>query len=503
MQLRRQNLNRPERPTRPPWILVVFSFAVTVALCALAGSLILTLRANAWSEAARNSETVLQSLAHALDRDIELYDLSLQGVVEGLQNPALEGVSPEVRRLALFDRAASARGFGSILVLDAQGVAYIDASAIVPRQLNAADRDYFLAHRADPRDGLHIGRPLTSAVSGKAMIPLSRRVTYADGAFAGVVVGTIELAHFAELFERLGGALGSAVTFLRDDGVLLIRTPVGRWSPGWEAAENPNVRRILREGEGRFVAVSPSDGVTRSHVFTRVGQWPLRLAVSLSVQDIDAVWRPKAALIGLLALVMCAGIGVLTVWLAGELQRRTAAEEAARATSQELARLASTDSLTGLANRRAFDDALAQARQDAEREPLALLLFDTDRFKPYNDIYGHPAGDRVLQAIGRILRRHADRPGDLACRIGGEEFALVARGIGEDAAVALAEKIRAAVAGARIPHVGQPSGFVTVSAGVMHADRFRGGTAEEWFSAADGALYAAKRMGRDQVRVAA
>src|ERR1700712_5388011 len=114
-----------ERSTRHSRVLYSFSLTAIAALCAMAAGLILNMRENAWSQAARSSDSLLRSIERTLDRDIELYDLSLQAVVEGLQNPDLEGASPEVRRLSLFDRPATARGFGSIFVLDQQGQAYI------------------------------------------------------------------------------------------------------------------------------------------------------------------------------------------------------------------------------------------------------------------------------------------------------------------------------------------------------------------------------------------
>ncbi|WP_407520100.1 sensor domain-containing diguanylate cyclase [Methylobacterium oryzisoli] len=488
--------DQPHRLKQLARVLVGLSAAVTVALCALATGLIMTLRNNAWDHATSTAESLLRSVERTLDRDIELYGLSLQAVTEGLRNPELEGLSPEIRQLVLFDRAASGTGFGSMFVLDAGGQAYIDSQFVVPRRLNAADRTYFQVHEQSSDVGLYIGRPLTSSMSDKVVIPLSRRLAYADDAFAGVVVGTIEVEHFESAFARLTVEPGLAITLLLDDGTPLVRVPAAPPGEGNAAA----VARILSEEAGRFTAMA--GGTESLQTFMRVGRRPLRISVAYPVAAIDAAWRPKALLMMLTVLVMCGGVAGLTLWLRRELERRREAETAAQAASRELARLAETDGLTGLPNRRRFDAAMASAAR--RRHPgTALLLLDADQFKRYNDIYGHLAGDHVLKTIARVLQRQVARTGDLACRIGGEEFAVILKDTDEAGTATYAERIRRAIAAKAIPHAGHEGGMVTVSIGAMHAGRLSAeASTDAWFAAADAALYEAKRQGRNHVRVA-
>ncbi|KQP38247.1 hypothetical protein ASF49_04310 [Methylobacterium sp. Leaf104] len=491
-----------ERPTHLSGVITVFSVAVVVVLCAMTGGVVLNMREHAWSQATLTSETLLRSAERTLDRDIELYDLSLQAVVDRLQSPELEGISPEVRRLALFDRASTAPGFGSIFVLDAHGQAYVDSSSVVPRPLNASDRRYFQVHRDRADLGLHLGRPMRSSVSGRFVLPLSRRVSYADGSFAGVVIGTIEVAYFTEIFRRLNTEATAAINLFHDDGILIVRTPADSLVPGRDMSAVASVQRFIREEAGQLIASSAMDGVDRLYTFKRVGRWPLRINVALSVASITEAWRPKALALALVLASMCAGTSVLSVFLHRELRRRMSAEDAAEGTRLELVRLASTDALTGLANRRQFDEALAAGRADARPDAMALLLFDTDRFKRYNDLYGHLAGDRVLKAIAATLMREARATGGLACRIGGEEFALILSPATEAEAVACADRVRRAIESEGLPHAGQDHGVVTVSGGVVHAAHGPGLTTEAWFEAADVALYEAKRQGRNRVLVA-
>lgn len=158
-----------------------------------------------------------------------------------------------------------------------------------------------------------------------------------------------------------------------------------------------------------------------------------------------------------------------------------------------------TDALTGLHNRRYFNELLEQEFKAARAagSGLALLVFDVDHFKRYNDQHGHARGDQALQAVAGILRRHARNP-DALCRYGGEEFVLIVPGANSGQAVAIAERLRERVAAETAgPHP------LTLSAGVASLGDRQFGTAQELFVAADLALYRAKSEGRNRVVAAA
>ncbi len=167
----------------------------------------------------------------------------------------------------------------------------------------------------------------------------------------------------------------------------------------------------------------------------------------------------------------------------------------------ELRRLAQTDALTGLPNRRRLDEAQSEEWRRAARTgaPLSLLLLDADRFKSYNDLYGHRKGDQVLIAIADVLRSAAQRGGDLPARQGGEEFAVLLPGAAPPAALEIAERLRAAVQALAIPHAGNGAGVVTVSVGVACNWPKAGQPLTDLFEHADRALYRAKNTGRNRV----
>jgi diguanylate cyclase (GGDEF)-like protein/PAS domain S-box-containing protein len=173
---------------------------------------------------------------------------------------------------------------------------------------------------------------------------------------------------------------------------------------------------------------------------------------------------------------------------------------------EKLLALSMTDGLTGLANRRAFDEVLEKEWRRTLREGLqiSLLMLDLDHFKEFNDRYGHQFGDDCLRAVASTARDVACRATDTVARYGGEEIALILPCTDTADAGLLAETLRLAIAALRIPHAGNPEGggMVTASIGVATALARHGGTMrmpESLLLAADNALYQAKREGRNRV----
>ncbi|MFQ4139970.1 diguanylate cyclase domain-containing protein [Nodosilinea sp. PGN35] len=175
-----------------------------------------------------------------------------------------------------------------------------------------------------------------------------------------------------------------------------------------------------------------------------------------------------------------------------------------QAANQELDHIAKVDSLTQLANRRWLDEYLAQEwqRLARERKPLSVVLADVDYFKPYNDTYGHAAGDQCLAEIASAIRLGVRRPADLAARYGGEEFALVLPDTNARGAIRVVQLVRHHLQTLDLPHGASPSGdTITLSFGIATVLPTPGSPAEGILEAADQALYAAKDAGRNQYQV--
>ena len=176
-----------------------------------------------------------------------------------------------------------------------------------------------------------------------------------------------------------------------------------------------------------------------------------------------------------------------------DISRRKSAEDRLEEANRNLLMLASTDGLTGLANRRSFDKVLARELARCARDglPLALLLVDVDHFKSYNDSYGHQEGDECLKRLSHLLRGMARRPGDVAARYGGEEFAVILPNTSADGGYRFAESLRISVEALNIPHCRSSYGIVTVSIGLVCEIPIGGGDGA-MLQHADAALYAAK-----------
>lgn len=180
------------------------------------------------------------------------------------------------------------------------------------------------------------------------------------------------------------------------------------------------------------------------------------------------------------------------------------AEAALTEANERLKNIASEDGLTGLTNRRAYDNALERACAQSRRDgtPLSLLFVDVDHFKAYNDTYGHPAGDNCLRTIGNLLRLNVRRPSDLTARYGGEEFAAILPDTPAEGAMKLAETVRQSILGLGMEHTGTRFGVVTVSIGVATMEAVGSAGPKDLTARADEALYAAKAAGRNRTMFA-
>ena len=193
------------------------------------------------------------------------------------------------------------------------------------------------------------------------------------------------------------------------------------------------------------------------------------------------------------------------------LLQRDAAYRALRVSQQQLLdtnlvlqRLMNSDGLTGLSNRRHFDEYLELEWRRAMRDQtqLSLLMIDVDFFKTYNDSFGHVEGDEALRKVAASIREASSRPSDLPARYGGEEFALVLPNTSPGGARLVAEKLRMAVAALKIPHIAPAEGVsLTISIGLSTMTPVQGTDCRQLIMAADKGLYTAKNNGRNQVGI--
>jgi len=475
-------------------MLILGSSLMVVAILSIVAFLLIRERGNAEQSATRAASNIVQLIDADVLRNVELYDLSLLGLISASQRDDLKQVSAPIRHLALFDRATAAPFKGDILLLDKRGDVLADSASVEPRTGNYSDREYFQSHVFNTDMGMLISRPFRARRGDHDWrISFSRRISNDQGEFLGVAEAAMRLSYFNQLFRSLSIGRDSSVNLLSKDGVLLAQEPpLADDLIGKDFGNRPNFLRILQEGNGSFTSVSSVDRKQRLYTFSQVGNLPLIVVVALSSDEVFASWKRTSLLIGIATSVLCIGLLWLTLLLCRELRKRHGAE-------QELAQLAATDALTGLANRRALDQTLDHewARAQRSGKALSLLMLDVDHFKAFNDRHGHQLGDEALRVVAGVITENIRRPADLAARYGGEEFAVVLAETEKGGALRIAENIRAAVE--QLAPISGDSTPVTISVGVSTWSGAPGENLEHLMSRADRALYQAKHSGRNRV----
>jgi len=408
--------------------------------------------------------------------------------------------------------------------------------------LNVSDRPHFQETLKSREFGLsdYMINRVHQAPSMVATFPVSMD----DGSLGGVVLAVVNLEWIGDLAAAAARHSGASVLVLDGSGSLIAASADQQPYVGKRFAGNELVKSMLAEDEG-LITVPGFDGVSRIFAYVRVPWTQARLAVGLDESAVHS-GIDREIDVAYLQLIMFGLFVLLLAWFGGEqlvvrpirslvrtaarfgrgdlyvratqepwvaefaplaaalddmAAKLAAREEELQIANQHLEELASLDGLTGLANRRAFDRHIEREWQHAseQRAPLALLMVDIDYFKPFNDRYGHVAGDTCLRAVGETLSLVMLEQTVLVGRYGGEEFALVLPGLTVEQAAALAEDARRAVQELYINHSESPCGHVTISVGVesMVPEKYQ--TAADLVEAADAALYAAKRRGRNTV----
>ena len=389
-----------------------------------------------------------------------------------------------------------------------------------------------------------VGNYVVGRLNGKPTFAAAYPTQAIDASVPAAVVTSINLQWVSALIVSLKRRTGSSVLLIDSAGTVLAGDP-GTASWTGKRVDDTAFFKLLGQGDEGTVRGEGLDGVRRIFGFVRVPSSDARLVVGLN--EAEVLQRTDREL--LFAYLQLAFFGLLVfviAWFGGErlivdpirslartaerfgrgdlrprapreawakefapltaalnnmAQRLAEREQQLRAANNHLQELATSDALSGLANRRSFDARLATDWQRAGklRRPVALLMIDVDYFKLFNDRYGHVEGDVCLRRISKLLRETATGEDDLPARYGGEEFALLMPGADVDAALKAGERLRRAVEGLCLTHASSPDGQVTISVGVAALVPGVAQDAGHLVEAADIALYAAKRRGRNTV----
>ncbi len=458
-----------------------------------------------------HSLNLTQALSTYSEGIVRQSSLLLLGLVERLET---EGSGPaQIERLSqLVSRQQPLMPQLSGVTLYAKdGHWLMSSNRPIPAGANSSDRAYFIHHRDDPSREPFIGLPIRSRTNHEWVITISRRFNDSRGEFAGVVAVTLGVKNFLRLFGKLEVGHDGAIGLSYTDGSMLVRYPFREQDMGRNFSKSPiYAKYLVDQSVGTASFTSSLDGVERLYAFRKSDKLPLVTTVALGKREALAAWQLEALLSLLVVCGLLALIGAIGGLLIRAMGRRITVESELRVaqqqlldSNQKLERLAMHDALTGLANRRCFDQTLAEEHLRARRNgtPLALLMIDIDHFKRYNDTYGHPAGDACLQQVARLLSACIRRPSDLLARYGGEEMAVILPDTGSAGAAIVAQLMLDRLTSERIAHPTSPFGHVTVSIGIACATE---PTLDSWpalLERADQALYIAKEAGRNCLHV--
>src|SRR5665647_514584 len=465
---------------RSSWL----SWTIVFALC-LSAALIGIESWQMWHvrEASLHSaKIVTASLAESLSQQIETTLKTADTVVGSLaQRVESDGLAPENQdRLygLMTSLAVALPAIHEMGVTDKDGNAIVKSLLRHPVGMNYRERDYFRFLESHNTGDVFIGNPVRSKIDGSLNITVSRRINDRNGKFAGVVVSSVSMEFFNKLFQSVQAKSSGLISLIADDGTPLAMSPNSFGAGELEALS------ALPADATEYL--SPNDHVYRVGSYNHLSRYPMIVLVAENRSAILSEWYGQLRVHGAIVLSILIVIGVLGYRV----------DQANRATQMEAVR----DGLTGLANRRCFNETIEREFKRAARikQPLSLIMVDIDLFKAFNDHFGHPAGDACLRAVSAAVQGILHRPGDTAARYGGEEIAIVLPATDVAGAGQIAADILAAVRSLGIRHEASPHGILTLSAGVASWSPGRQlSTPAALVEMADAALYAAKALGRN------
>ncbi|MDQ1832394.1 sensor domain-containing diguanylate cyclase [Massilia scottii] len=491
-----------------PLIAIAASFllVVCISLVAVQGWSIYSARETQLAQSAAATANMARALADHADSTIELVDTILASVVESVQHDGITHYGERLH-LHLIDHVSRTPSLQGMYIYDASGNWALHSLREPIPVLNNADREYVVYHKTHKDKLAHVGPPIRSRSTGTWVLPVSRRLEDKNGNFIGVALATVQLSFFRTFYDSFDIGKEGNITIALDSGALVMRRPYVQENIGMSIAREPMFKQWRATPASRAVPVD-LDTLDRMYSYRPLRRYPLFVAVGLSTDETLANWWANAYIstawvVILLLVLMWMGLRLFRqVTLRDELEEQLRNAQLALVTkNRSLKLLARNDGLTGIANRRLFDARLDAEFNRAVRDgtSLALVLLDVDFFKKYNDHYGHPAGDACLQFIGQCIRTGRRRAGNLAARVGGEEFAILLPNTDLYGAIVVAESVRRSIASAGREHQANPAGIVTISCGVHALVPTKGMESKQLVEAADKALYLAKSTGRNRV----
>jgi len=382
--------------------------------------------------------------------------------------------------------------------------------------------EYFQHFSRMKDSAAYFAKPIVDPTSRQWIFHVSRRLNKLDGSFGGTVTAAIDPVFLGRFYQKMQLGKGFSVSIVGLDGYIRIRQTEDKVDVGTDIRHTQVFQMLKQQKSGSYTAVSVLDQMNRIYTYNVMPEYPLALFISVPEQEAFSEYyrlRDRYWLVALLGALAVAVFFALLMRLLKQqeqsayllrLMNRQLQESVAKRTEEleaanmELQIIAMMDGLTGIPNRRYFDDYYERSWRTAVRmgAPLSVVMADIDWFKAYNDTYGHQAGDECLKQVARTVRKYTQRAADFVARYGGEEFIIVLPDAQNAGATAFAERVRQQVEALGIEHGNSPFGRVTISLGIASAYPLQDDDPQALIEAADKALYAAKHDGKNCVRQA-
>lgn len=451
-------------------------------------------------EAEQNALQWTQNLALALEKElagiVERSDFVLLSVIDEVKRQQAAGVVDGAVLNAYIERIRRRFPYiDGVRLTDADGILRYGSNVDPEHPVDLSDREHFKRLRDQWQGDLVVSRPQKSRANSKWVVVFARRMSTPDGLFAGMAFVPIPVENLTRTFSQIEIPAGGSITLRGFNLGVIARypAPVQAADPVGQATVGDAFSNLLASGatQGSFRAVTPLDAVSRVLSFRKVADHPLYLVVGRAENEYLGEWRiaRSQATVTLAAfVVLTLTLSLLVYWYWDRLRRARDAMD----------RMAHTDFLTGLANRRAFIEAaeLELARARRYGTPMSMLMVDIDLFKQVNDTRGHEVGDKALQGLAACARSEL-RAVDVMGRWGGEEFVILLPETDAVSAADVAERLRTAVEKSELC-CGNVRVRLTVSIGYAS---LTGSEADidSLVRRADDALYRAKKSGRNRV----
>jgi diguanylate cyclase (GGDEF)-like protein len=458
----------------------------------------------------KSAETNIFNLAKAFEEHVNSEVKDIDRLLLNLRSEYKEGFAHFIEESRIIDEYGYDNRLIHLSVINRKGILIYTDQPSTQTPLETTERKQFVNSFDIKKDSLFISRPLLDKLSKEWNIQFIRKLYNKDGSFTGIMIASTHSSFFSDFFQSIDIGSNGAITLYGVDRYILARASGLKnidVATGLQVAEDhPFISKRVQNGI--YSSKSIVDGVLRLSAYRKLQNYPLYVQVGLAEKDIflNSANRKKDILI-VGTIITAALLGALAILLQFEREQQklmsqlSKRDEQLQVTLKELEHLVTTDTLTGLPNRRSFFSRVQTefTRSNRYGRPLSLIMIDVDHFKDVNDQYGHLVGDAALKHISEIMLS-CIRESDMVARYGGEEFIIILPETDAEGSRFIAERVRTDIEASRLNIDPATELSMTVSMGIAcMSTENQFSDIDKLLQNADDAMYKSKTSGRNCV----